>query len=307
MPYMETKILFMGTPDFGVPTLQALADHFHVVGVITQPDRPAGRGRKPTPPAIKSEAKALGIPFFQPPSLHKPVVMDQLKLWDPDLIVVAAYGHILPPKVLDYPAYGCLNVHASLLPRWRGAAPINAALLHGDQETGVTIMKMDQGLDSGPILAQESVPVEDDDTAGSLFDKLSHLGAQLLVEIIPPYVKGEITPHPQDDSKATHAPMLKREDGELSFDRTADMLARQVRAYAPWPGTYTFWKGQRLIIHQAHAKRVTSPGVGVFCMEEGKPAIGTSRGILVLDEVQPAGKRKMAGEDFLHGAKDWEV
>lgn len=304
---METTIVFMGTPDFGVPTLQALADRFHVAGVITQPDRPAGRGRKPTPPAIKGEAQALGIPTYQPQSLQKPAAMDQLNLWNPDLIVVAAYGHILPSSVLDFPTYGCLNVHASLLPRWRGAAPINAAILHGDQKTGVTIMKMDEGLDSGPILAQESIPIQKDDTAGSLFDTLSHLGAQLLVDTIPPYIEGEITPRPQDDSKATYAPMLQREDGELSFDRPADYLARQVRAYDPWPGTFTFWKGQRLIIHNAHAKGVTSPGVGVFCMDEGKPAIGTSQGILVLDEVQPAGKRNMAGEDFLRGAKDWEA
>ncbi|MFO8036214.1 MAG: methionyl-tRNA formyltransferase [Anaerolineales bacterium] len=302
---MELNVVFMGTPDFGVPSLQALANHFHVVGVITQPDRPAGRGRKPTPPAIKSEAKALGIPTYQPQSLHKPAVMDQLNLWNPELMVVAAYGHILPPAVLDFPPYGCLNVHASLLPRWRGAAPINAAILHGDQETGVTIMKMDEGMDSGPILAQEPIPIEKDDTAGSLFDTLSHLGAQLLVETIPLYIEGEITPQPQDDSKATYAPMLQREDGELSFDRSAEYLARQVRAYDPWPGTFTFWKGQRLIIHQAHAKPVTSPGIGVFCTDEGKPAIGTGQGILVLDEVQPAGKRNMAGEDFLRGAKDW--
>lgn len=305
MPYMETTIVFMGTPDFGVPTLRALANRFHVVGVITQPDRPAGRGRKPKPPAVKSEAKALGIPYSQPRSLHESAALDQLNLWNPDLIVVAAYGEILPPNVLDFPPYGCINVHASLLPRWRGAAPINAAILHGDQETGVTIMKMDEGLDSGPILNQEVIPIKEDDTAGSLFEKLSHLGAQLLVETIPPYIKGEITPQAQDDSKATYAPMLQREDGELSFDRSADFLARQVRAYYPWPGTFTFWKGQRLIVHQAHAKHVTSPGIGVLCTNEDKPAIGTSQGILVLDEVQPAGKRKMPGEDFLHGAKDW--
>ncbi len=305
MPYMETPILFMGTPDFGVPTLRALADRFHVVGVITQPDRPAGRGRKPKPPAVKSEAKTLGIPCCQPRSLHESAALDQLNLWNPDLIVVAAYGEILPPNVLDFPPYGCLNVHASLLPRWRGAAPINAAILHGDQETGVTIMKMDEGLDSGPILAQEAIPIKEDDTAGSLFEKLSQLGAQLLVETIPPYVEGEISPQPQDDSKATYAPMLQREDGELFFNRPADFLARQVRAYYPWPGTFTSWKGRRLIVHQAHAKPVTSPGMGVLCRDEDKPAVGTSQGILVLDEVQPAGKRKMPGEDFLHGAKDW--
>jgi len=305
MPYMNPRILFMGTPDFGVPTLQALAANFHVAGVITQPDRPAGRSRKPKPPAIKSEAKALGLPVYQPESLHKPAAKDQIKAWNPDLIVVAAYGQILPPSLLDLPPYGCLNVHASLLPRWRGAAPIQAAILHEDQDTGVTIMKMEEGLDTGPILSQETVPISPRDTAGMLFDKLSRTGAELLLKTIRPYLEGKISPRPQDDSKATYAPLLQREDGKLSFNRSADVLARKVRAYDPWPGTFKSWKGQRLIIHRAHAEPVTSPGIGVLSTYEEKPAIGTSQGILVLDKVQPAGKRAMSGEDFLHGAKDW--
>lgn len=295
----------MGSPDFGVPTLRALADHHHVVGVITQPDRQAGRGRKPTPPAIKSEAQTLGLAVYQPQSLLKPGAMDQLGMWQPDLIVVAAYGQILPPPVLQLPPHGCLNVHASLLPRWRGAAPINAAILHGDQRTGVTIMKMDQGLDTGPILSQRSVPIDDHDTAGRLFEKLSHVGAALLIETIPPYLKGEITPTPQDDARATYAPMLEREDGKLSFNQSAETLSRKVRAFHPWPGTYTFWDEDRLIVHQAHAEDVTSPGIGVLCTHGDRPAIGTSQGILVLDRVQPAGKRAMPGEDFLRGARGW--
>lgn len=302
---MEPRIVFMGTPDFGIPTLRALADQFQVTGVVTQPDRPAGRNRKPTPPAIKSEAQALGLPLSQPSSLLKSAVLDQLSLWDPDLIVVAAYGQILPPEILNFPPYGCLNVHASLLPRWRGASPIHAAILHGDQKTGVTIMKMDEGLDTGPILNQRSIPITDDDTAGSLFEALSKLGAQLLVETLPPYLAGELSPKAQDDSLATYAPMLDREDGKLTFNRSAEGLARKVRAFHPWPGTYTFWKDKRLIIHRAHAEDVTSPGVGVLTVFENQPAIGTTRGILVLDRVQPAGKRGMSGKAFLHGAKDW--
>jgi len=305
MPYMETGIVFMGTPDFGVPTLKALAENFHVSGVITQPDRPAGRNRKPTPPAIKSEAQRLGLPIFQPRTLAKSAVLDQLSIWNPALIVVAAYGKILPPRILDFPPHGCLNIHASLLPRWRGAAPIQAAILHGDRKTGVTIMKMDQGLDTGPILNQRTVPIHEEDTAGSLFKKLSKLGAELLIDTLPPYLAGKITPRPQDDSRATYAPMLEREDGKLTFNRPADELSRKVRAYHPWPGTFIFWKDQRLIIHQAHAENVTSPGIGVLSIHGDQPAVGAARGILVLDKVQPAGKRAMPGEAFLHGAKDW--
>lgn len=305
MPYMEIKIVFMGTPDFGIPALRGLADHFDVTGVFTQPDRPAGRGRKPAPPAIKSEAQALGLPVFQPSSLHKPAVMDQLSLWDPDLIVVAAYGHILPPSILDFPPHGCLNLHASLLPRWRGAAPINAAILHGDNQTGVTIMKMDRGLDTGPILRQRAVDIGKDDTAGDLFQTLSHLGAQLLVETIPAYVQGGVQPRPQDESLATYAPALDKEDGKLSFNRAAEKIARKVRAFHPWPGTFMFWEEKRLIIHQAHAEDVTSPGIGVLTTYGDYPAVGTAQGVLVLDEVQPAGKRAMAGDAFLRGAQAW--
>ena len=305
MPYMEIQIVFMGTPDFGIPALRALADHFNVTGVFTQPDRPAGRGRKPTPPAIKSEAQALGLPFVQPSSLHNPEVMDQLSLWDPDLIVVAAYGHILPPSILDFPPRGCLNLHASLLPRWRGAAPINAAILHGDNQTGVTIMKMDRGLDTGPILRQRAVDIGEEDTAGDLFQTLSHLGAQLLVETIPAYVQGEIQPRPQDESLATYAPALDKEDGKLSFNHAAEKIARKVRAFHPWPGTFMFWEEKRLLVHHAHAVDVTSPGVGVLTTHGGFPAVGTARGVLVLDEVQPAGKQAMAGDAFLRGAQVW--
>jgi len=305
MPYMEIQIAFMGTPDFGIPALQALADHFHVTGVFTQPDRPVGRGRKPAPPAIKSEAQSLGLPYLQPHSLQEPTVLDQLSKWDPDLIVVAAYGHILPPHILSFPPHGCLNLHASLLPRWRGAAPINAAILHGDEETGVTIMKMERGLDTGPILSQRAVEIGVEETAGDLFHTLSHLGARLLVETIPLYVQGEIQPRPQDDTLATYAPALDKEDGKLSFNRAAEKVARKVRAFQPWPGTFMFWEEKRLLVHQTHAVDVTSPGIGVLTTHGDYPAVGTAQGVLVLDKVQPAGKQAMPGDAFLRGAQEW--
>jgi methionyl-tRNA formyltransferase len=254
---------------------------------------------------VKSLAQELGLAVIQPRDLKAAATMEQLRAWAPDLIVVAAFGQILHPELLELPPHDCLNVHASLLPRWRGAAPINAAILHGDEETGVTIMKMDPGLDTGPILSQRAVPIEADETAGSLFDKLAQLGAELLIDTLPPYLRGDIQPHPQDDTQATHAPMLKRADGQLDFNQPAEALARQVRAYNPWPGAFTNWKGKRLIIHRAHAASATTPGVGVFHIHKGKPAIGTSQGALVLDQVQPAGKQAMAGKAFLRGARGW--
>ena len=302
---MDTKIVFMGTPDFALPTLQALAERFKVAGVVTQPDRRAGRGREFWPPPVKVLAQGLGIPVFQPQRLDTPEALEQLSAWTPDLIVVAAFGQILRPQALNLPPHGCLNVHASLLPRWRGAAPINAAILHGDKETGVTIMKMGIGLDTGPILNRRAIPIQADDTAGTLFDQLAQLGADLLIETIPPYLRGELEPQPQDDALSTYAPMLQREDGELDFSQSAEALARRVHAFYPWPGTYTSWKDQRLKIHQAHAVLVTTPGAGVFYIHEGLPAIGAREGLLVLDKVQPAGKRTLTGDSFLRGAKDW--
>ena len=297
----------MGSPDFALPTLRALDAHFDVIGVVTQPDRRAGRGRKLVPPPVKSLARELGIPVVQPARLHKsPQAMAQLRTWSPDVIVVAAFGQILKPEVLDLPPHGCVNVHASLLPRWRGAAPINAAILHGDAQTGITIMQMDPGLDTGPILTQRAIPIGEADTAGTLFVKLADLGAELLVETLPRYLNGEITPQPQDDSQATYAPMLKKADGELDFSRPAAELARKVRAFHPWPGTYLRWSGGTLKIHAAHpAEGTESPGAGVRIIHDGFPAVGTSQGILVLDTVQPPGKRPMPGDAFLRGARDW--
>jgi methionyl-tRNA formyltransferase len=232
--------------------------------------------------------------------------MEQLQAWQPDLIVVAAFGQILRPAVLYLPRYGCINVHASLLPRWRGAAPIQAAILAGDVETGITIMRMDPGVDTGPVLRQRQVAIQPDDTAGSLGVRLAEMGADLLIETLPDYLSGALEPVAQDEREATYAPMLKKEAGQLDFTRPAEELVRQVRAFNPWPGTFTYWRGQPLKILRSHAVEIASPGSGRTLVTAGQPVIGTGEGILVLDEVQPAGKRPMSGQAFLSGARDWQ-
>lgn len=305
---MTMRIVFMGSPEFALPTLKKLTEHYSVVGVVTQPDRPAGRGREMKPPPVKLLAESIGLPVIQPSRLREPEAIEQLRAWAPDLIVVAAFGQILRQEVLDLPPYGCVNVHASLLPRWRGAAPINAAILHGDEQTGVTIMCMDAGLDTGPILSQQAIPIEPDDTAATLGEKLARLGADLLIETLPPYLEGELQPQPQDDSLATYAPMLKKEDGWLDFRRPAAMLARQVRAYHPWPGAfYEGWPGGHLKVLRASsvldAHLQLNPGERAIY--QGLPAVHAADGLLILEEVQPAGKKAMSGKTFLLGARNW--
>lgn len=300
---MEPRIVFMGSPDFALPTLRALHEHFAVVGVVTQPDRPAGRGRDLRPPDVKVLAQELGLPLVQPKTLKDPQAMEQLAAWNPDVIVVAAFGQILRENILTLPPQGCVNVHASLLPRWRGAAPVQAAVLHDDR-TGVTIMKMDKGLDTGPILSQRSMDIPAEVTAGALFDRLAEMGAHLLVETLPAYLNGEIVPEPQDDALATVAPRLEKTDGELDFNQPANFLARLVRAYNPWPGAYQFVDNERLKVYRAHtASGIARPGERLIV--EDKPAWGTEEGLLVLDEVQLAGKGRVDGESFLRGAKNW--
>ena len=242
----------MGSPDFSLACLRALAKHYDVVGVVTQPDRASGRGRELKSPPVKTLALELGIPVMQPEKLRAPEAMEQLRAWAPDLIVVAAFGQILKKDVLDLPRYGCINVHASLLPRWRGAAPINAAILAGDEETGVTIMRMDVGLDTGPMLTKRSIRLTRDDTAGSVFQTLSQLGADLLIETLPRWIAGEIQPQVQDDVFATYAPMMKKEEGKLDFTRDVNELERRVRAFNPWPGAFMDLDGTILKIHRAH-------------------------------------------------------
>jgi len=294
----------MGSPDFSLPTLRALADAYQVVGAVTQPDRASGRGRELKPPPVKLLAQELGIPVIQPEKLRQPEAMEQLRLWNPDLIVVAAFGQILKKDVLYLPRFGCVNVHASLLPRWRGAAPINAAILHGDEETGVTIMKMDVGLDTGPILTQGSLRLSREDTAGSVFEKLSGLGADLLIETLPDYLSGKIQPTPQSEEGMTYAPMLKKEEGQLDFTRPAEELERRIRAFNPWPGAFMDFDGTLLKIHRAHVAEGEAQ-VGQRLIYEDQPAVGAGTSLLILDEVQPAGKKSMSGKSFLAGARHW--
>jgi methionyl-tRNA formyltransferase len=301
---MATRIVFMGSPDFAVPSLRTLAEFYRVVGVVTQPDREAGRGRTLVAPPVKQAALELGLPIMQPEKLGTPEAMAQLQSWTPDLIVVAAFGQILRPAVLDLPRFGCVNAHGSLLPRWRGAAPIQAAILAGDNETGITIMKMDSGVDTGPMLTQRAIPIHADDTAGSVFEKMSELGAKLLAETLPGYLSGELKSRPQPEDGVTYAPMLKKEDGLLDFTRPAEELARRVRAFNPWPGAYFEWQGRVLKVHAAHMVE-GYVNIGGHLIHQKTPAIGTGNGLLVLDMLQPAGKKTMTGKAFLAGTA-WE-
>ncbi len=304
----------MGSPDFSLSTLRGLviaaragAQPLHeleVVGVVTQPDRASGRGREVKSPPIKILAQELNLPIMQPERLKQPEAMEQLRAWAPDLIVVAAFGQILRKDVLELPCFGCINVHASLLPRWRGAAPINAAILAGDEETGVTIMKMDVGLDTGPMLAKRSIRLTRDDTAGSVFQALSTLGADLLLETLPDYLSGKLVPQAQPEEGATYAPMMKKEEGKLDFTHDANELERRVRAFNPWPGTFMDFDGAMLKVHRAHVEQGIAEA-GKRLIVQNQPAVGAGGGLLVLDEVQPAGKKSMSGKSFLAGARGW--
>jgi len=305
---MSIRIVFMGSPDFSLQSLSTLsaARDYQVVGVVTQPDRSSGRGRELKSPPVKTLALALSIPIIQPEKLRVPEAMSQLQEWNPDLIVVAAFGQILKKDILDLPRYGCINVHASLLPRWRGAAPVNAAILAGDEETGVTIMQMDVGLDTGPMLAKKSIRISPDDTTDSVLRALSTLGADLLLETLPEYLAGNLKPISQPADGSTYAPMLKKEDGLLDFTHSAVELERRVRAMNPWPGAWFEWNGNLLKVLRASAisgeKSLVS---GSRFTVEGRPAVMSADGALVLDEVQPSGKKIMSGKAFLSGAREW--
>ncbi len=304
-----TRTIFMGTPDFAVPSLLALADSpaFEVVAVLTQPDRPAGRGQRTAASPVKRAAEERSLPLYQPRSLRNQEALARLSEYRPDLIVVVAFGQILPPAVLGLPSHGCLNVHASLLPRWRGAAPIAAAILHGDERTGVTVMQMDVGLDTGPIVAQMEEPIRPDDTRATLGERLAHLGAALLLETLPRYLSGDLTPTPQPEEGVTYAPQLRKEDGRLDWTRPATALDRQVRAFDPWPGAFTTWRGRRLRIWRATPRPdvpVTGATGMVVSLRDGVGVV-TGAGVLRLDEVQLAGKRRMPAVDFARGQRDF--
>jgi methionyl-tRNA formyltransferase len=297
------RILFMGTPQFAVPALEALAGRYPIVTVVTQPDRRSGRGRRPQPSPVKEAAQRQRLPIWQPRTLRLPTAKAHLRELAPDVVVVAAYGQILRPEVLAIPAHGCINAHASLLPHYRGAEPVAAALLAGEKETGITVMLMDEGMDTGPILAQRAIPVACDDTRLSLTQKLAHLGAELLLEVLPRWLRGETIPQPQDEAMASYAPLLRKEDGEIEWNRPAVVLERMVRAFTPWPGTYTQWQGNRLKVLRARAARSWQGVVGEVVVTPEGVAVITCDGSLLLQEVQLAGKRAMPSADFVRGQR----
>jgi methionyl-tRNA formyltransferase len=302
---MSHRVVFMGSPEFALPALEALNYAYNVVAVVTQPDRPAGRGRHPQPSAVKQLAVGLKIPILQPASLRKLSAVTELAAYAPDLIIVAAYGQILPRSILEMPKFGCLNIHASLLPAWRGASPIQAAIANGDERTGVTIMLMDEGMDTGAILAQREVPIRSGTTAVELSDQLAHLGARTLIEILPAYLRGTLAAIPQDDSKKNFAPKLTKQDSLLDFRLPAQTLLNQIHAYQPWPGAVYQWGGKRLKILQAHVHPTFECDPSGRFVMNGLPAVCTSDGLLVLDTVQPEGKKPMPGKAFLNGQPDW--
>ncbi|MBN1955421.1 MAG: methionyl-tRNA formyltransferase [Anaerolineae bacterium] len=300
------RVVFMGSPAFAIPTLEALATACTVVGVVTQPDRPAGRGSRLQPPPVKITAQELGIPIFQPERLHDSVAIARLAQWAPGLIVVAAFGQLLPPALLDMPPYGCLNLHASLLPRWRGAAPIPAAILAGDPATGITVMRMDEGLDTGPIILQQEEPIQADDTTGTLTERLAQLAAAAILETLPPYIQGALAPQPQPEEGITYCQQLTKKDGRIDWHRPALELARQVRAMDPWPGAFTTWQGQRLKILQAYPLpdwRGPEPP-GTVIEVDDKTAVATGDGALQLLAVQQAGRKALDIEAFICGRQD---
>ena len=300
-----TRIIFMGTPTFALPTLEKLAENYEIISVVTQPDRPAGRKRKLTPPPVKKAALARGLPLWQPDTLRAPEAVAHLRALAPDLIIVVAFGQILRPDVLQIPPHGCLNLHGSLLPQYRGPAPALAAILNGEAETGVTLMKMDQGLDTGPIIAQAACPIAAEETTATLRKKLCHLGAKLLIETLPAWLAGEIAPQPQDDSQASYCRLIDKADGQLDWRQPAVKLERQVRACIPWPTAFSFWRGKRLKVLRA-ALSPESRGEGepgrVIALGGGAGVV-TGKGVLQLLELQLSGKRVMPIKEFLQGQR----
>ncbi len=298
------RIIFMGTPDFAVPALQALVDGpDQVVAVVCQPDRPRGRGRKLTPPPAKVCAEAAGIPVLQPASIRTDTFHETVRELGPDLIVVAAYGKILPGSLLHLPPMGTINVHGSLLPKYRGAAPIQWAVINGETETGVTIMQMDEGMDTGDILLPVKIAIEEDDTAGTMFDKLARLGGEALVRAIALLKEGRLAPIPQDDSLATEAPMLKKEMGHLDWSRDARSLHCLIRGLDPWPSAYTFLDGRRFrLFRPAVVRGEVSRPPGTICRADRDGLlIATGRDHLLIREIQPEGRKRMDVQALLCG------
>ncbi len=295
----------MGTPEFAVPSLEALLrSEDTLVGVVTQPDRPKGRGQTLVPSPVKQLCLRVGVPLLQPVKMKDPAFLEQLQAWQPDLIAVAAFGRILPKVVLDLPPRGCVNVHASLLPKYRGAGPIQWAIINGEHETGITTMLMDEGMDTGAILLQEAVTIAPEDTAGTLSVRLAEVGARLLLETIRRLKAGTVTPRPQDHSQATLAPMLRKEDGLIDWSLPAVQIANRVRGLSPWPGAYTYAGDERWIVWRATAADgptdSAAPGT-VMAVRKDALLVVTGKGLLAITELQPANSRRMGVAQYLAG------
>lgn len=301
-----TKVVFMGTPDFSVPVLQRLLEEkYDVIAVVTQPDRPVGRKKVLTPPPVKVEALKHNIPVYQPEKIRQSEELKTIISLNPDIIVTAAFGQILPKELLDAPKYGCVNVHASLLPELRGGAPIHYSILQGKEKTGITIMYMAEKLDAGDIISVAEVKIEEEDTVGTLHDKLSVVGSDLLAETLPKLLAGEITPIPQKDEEATFAPNLKRSDEKIDWSTSGEEVYNKIRGLNPWPVAFTLYQGKVMKVWAG--KKVTkteeaAPGTIVEITDQG-PVIATGNDTYIqLIEVQPAGKKKMDIGQFLRGA-----
>ncbi|TLS37317.1 methionyl-tRNA formyltransferase [Pseudalkalibacillus caeni] len=300
------SIVFMGTPDFAVPVLNRLIkDGFHIAGVVTQPDRPKGRKRVLTPPPVKVAAEDHNIPILQPEKVKQPEEYQKILALKPDLIVTAAFGQILPKALLDFPEYGCINVHASLLPEFRGGAPIHYSILKGKKETGVTIMYMVEKLDAGDIISQVKVPIEEEDHVGTLHDKLSVAGAELLSETIPKLIDGEVSPQKQNEDEVTFSPNIKREEEEINWSESGESIYNQIRGLHPWPVAYTsldgktlkVWWGEKVLLKSASSVPGTVTGV-----EENGVIVSTGNDTAIkITELQPSGKKRMSAEQFLKG------
>lgn len=303
------NIVFMGTPEFSVPVLrQLINDGYHVSRVVTQPDRPVGRKRKLTPPPVKVEAEKNNIPVLQPENLKQSEELQEILKLKPDLIVTAAYGQILPPELLAAPTYGCINVHASILPELRGGAPIHYAIIQGKKKTGITIMYMAEKLDAGDIISQAEVMITEEDDVGSLHDKLSITGARLLSETIPELLKGNIDPKPQNEEEATFAYNIQREQEKIDWNKAGEDIYNQIRGLRPWPVAYTTLNGKILKVWRGEKQEMTDhhvePGTIVKLTDTSIIVSTGDSTFIKLTEIQPAGKKKMTTEQFLRGASD---
>ncbi|OGY42428.1 MAG: methionyl-tRNA formyltransferase [Candidatus Buchananbacteria bacterium RBG_13_36_9] len=302
MNLKDYKIIFMGTPDFGAPVFLALIDKFNIVAAVTQPDKKVGRKQEITQSPIKKIALKNKIEVLQPEKVRDNAeFIQRVKSLQPDLIIVVAYGFILPKEILEIPKFGAINIHASLLPKYRGASPIQTAILNGDKETGISIILIDDKMDHGPLLEQRTITINDNDNFESLHDKLAQLGADLLLDTLPKYISGEIKPVSQKESQATYCQLIKKEDGKIDWSKPAEEIERQIKSYTPWPGAFTFWEGKQLKFIKALVIKAQNQNIGeVFKINEG---IGVKCGKDALEvlELQLESKKPMNVKEFLNG------